>query len=55
MGLRRPQRAAELEGWAGLHHLPALHLRIGWLLPHRVGLQAQAEAASARRAPTEEV
>ena len=40
-----------MEGWLRLHHLPALHLR----LPRPVGLQPEAAAVTARRAPEEEV
>ena len=44
-----------MEGWLRLHHLPALRLRDGSALPHPAGLQPQAAAATARRAPDEEV
>lgn len=44
-----------MEGWLRLHHLPALHLRGGSALPHPVGLQPQAAAVTARRAPEKEV
>ena len=44
-----------MEGRLRLHHLPALHLRGGSALPHHVGLQPQAAAVTARRAPEEEV
>ena len=37
-----------------MHHLLALHLRGGSALPHPVGLQPQAAALAARRAPEEE-
>ena len=45
-------------GWLSareMHHLLALHLRGGSALPHPVGLQPQAAAVTARRAPEEEV
>jgi len=44
-------------GWLSareMHHLLALHLRGGSALPHPVGLQPQAAALAARRAPEEE-
>ena len=44
-----------MEGRLRLHHLPTLHLRGGSELPHPVGLQPQAAAVTARRAPEEEV
>ena len=55
VGLRRRKGAPELEGTGDLHHLPALQLRGGSALPHPVGLQPQAAAVAARRAPEEEV
>jgi hypothetical protein len=55
MGFRRREGVAGMEGWLRLHHLPALHLRGGSALPHPVGLQPQAAAVTARRAPEEEV
>ena len=44
-----------MEGLLRLHHLPALHLRGGSALPHHVGLQPQAAAVTARRAPEEKM
>ena len=44
-----------MEGWLRLHQLPALRLRDGSALPHPAGLQPQAAAVTARRAPEEEV
>ena len=55
MGFHRRQGASGLERRLRLHHLPALHLRGGSALPHPVGLQPQAAAVAARRAPEEEV
>ena len=44
-----------MEGRLRLRHLPALHLWAGSALPHSVGLQPQAAAATARRVHDEEV
>ena len=55
MGFYRRGGVAGMEGRPRLHHLPALHLRGGSALPHPVGLQPQAAAVTARRAPEEEV
>ena len=44
-----------MEGHLHPHHLPALDLRGRSALPHPVGLQPQAAAVTARRAPEEEV
>ena len=50
---RRRAGVAGMEGRLRLHHLPALHLRGGSALPHPAGLQPQAAAVTARRAPEE--
>ena len=55
VGFCRRAGVVGMEGWLRLHHLPALHLRGGSALPHPVGLQPQAAAVTARRAPEEEV
>ena len=55
MEFHRRAGVARLEGWLRLHHIPALHLRGGSALPHPVGLQPQATAVTAGRAPEEEV
>ena len=55
MGVHLRAGAAGIEGRLRLHHLPALQLRGGSALPHPVGLQPQAAAVTARRAPEEEV
>ena len=55
LGFYRRAGVAGMEGRLRLHHLPALHLRGGSALPHPVGLQPQAAAVTARRAPEEEV
>ena len=55
MGVHRRAGVAGLEKRLRLHHMPALHLRGGSALPHPVGLQPQAAAVTARRAPEEEV
>ena len=55
VGLYRRAGVAGMEGRLRLHHLPALHLRGGSALTHPVGLQPQAAAVTARRAPEEEM
>ena len=44
-----------MERRSGLHDLSALHLWRRSALPHDVGLQPQAAAVTARRAPEEEM
>ena len=53
VGFCRRARPAELERRRGLHDLPTLHLWRRPALPHDGGLQPQAEATAAGRAPKE--
>ena len=55
VGFHRRAGAAGMKGRLRLHHLPALHIWGGSALPHPLGLQPQAAAVTARRAPEEEV
>ena len=43
IGVHQRPRAAELEGKPHLHHLPALRLRAGLVLPHQPWLQAEGQ------------